>query len=399
LTEQDEKLAAVRRGVPATERIAFLNAGSHGPLTAAAGAVIARMAEDEVRDGRLGSVHFQRTGELKTATRAEFARVLGCGVEEVALTNSTTSGMNIACWGLNWQSGDEAITTTVEHMGGLSPLYVLESRFGVRVRFAAIGNGGSGLLASIEAGLSDRTRVILVSHVSWSAGIVLPLREIADLAHRAGAFLFVDGAQSGGAIPIDVKALGVDAYAIPGQKWLCGPEGFGALYVSSDRLGEILPSYAGGAAFGTHDLAGHYEIREDATRFNLPGSPFVPALAGMKASLQWFLNDVGAGWAYARIGDNAARCRSLLEAIEGVEVLTPPGRHAGLVHFTVAGWQAGAVEEELRNRDVLVRSMQEPACVRASTGFYNSDGDLEALAAGVQEILRLAPHPPSSQVS
>jgi L-cysteine/cystine lyase len=111
LAEIDEKLAAVRRGVPATERIAFLNAGSHGPLTAAAGAIIARLAEEEVRDGRLGSVHFQRTGELKAATREQFARVLGCDAGEVALTSSTTAGMNIACWGLNWSPGDEAVTT------------------------------------------------------------------------------------------------------------------------------------------------------------------------------------------------------------------------------------------------------------------------------------------------
>ena len=149
-------------------------------------AIITRMAEEEVADGRLDLVHFQRTGELKTATRAEFARVLGCGVDEVALTNSTTTGMNIACWGLNWNQGDEAITTTAEHMGGLSPLYVLESRLGIRIRFATINGDGSGLLDAIEAALSERTRVILVSHVSWSAGIVLPLREIADLAHRAG---------------------------------------------------------------------------------------------------------------------------------------------------------------------------------------------------------------------
>ena len=160
---------------------------------------------------------------------------------------------------------------------------------------------------------------------------------------------------------------------------------------------QIQPSYAGGAAFGPHDLAGHYELRADASRFNLPGSPFVPALAGMRASLRWFLDDVGADWAYKRIGDNAARCRELLEAIEGVgEALTPPGRHAGLVHFTVAGWQPAAVEEELRAREVLIRSMQEPACVRASTGFYNSGDDLRALAEGVKDLLRQQAIPPAS---
>src|SRR5579885_1158599 len=116
MTLSDAKLAAVRRGVPITERIAYLNAGAHGPLTAAAGAAIVRATEDEVNEGRLGSIAFRRGAELKAATRAQFARVLGCGAEDIALTTSTTAGVNIAAFGLNWQPGDEVITTTVEHM-------------------------------------------------------------------------------------------------------------------------------------------------------------------------------------------------------------------------------------------------------------------------------------------
>jgi L-cysteine/cystine lyase len=397
MTLTDAKLATVRHGVPITERIAYLNAGAHGPVTAAAGAAIVRATEDEVNEGRLGSLAFRRAAELKTATRTQFARILGCSAEDIALTTSTTAGVDIACLGLNWHAGDEIITTTVEHMGGLGVQYILESRYGVRVRFADVGVAGERLLDSIESVLNERTRLIVVSHVSWSAGIVLPLREIADLAHRVGALLVVDGAQSGGAIPINVRALGVDAYAVPGQKWLCGPEGFGAVYVAKEALESIAPTLVGGGTFSEHDLAGHYVIRNEAARFNMPGNPFLPALAGMKASLEWFLDEVGPDWAYERIAENAARCRTLLEGIEGVEVLTPPGRHAGLVHFTVAGWQPQAVEQELLQRDVLVRSMGAPSCLRASNGFYNNDDDLQALANGVKEILTLPPHPPADR--
>ena len=373
--------------MPVTERIAFLNTGSHGPLTAAAGAIIADLAERELHEGRLGAAQFALTGDLRRATRAQFARVLGCSADEVALTSSTTAGMNAACWGLNWQSGDEVVTTTAEHQGGLGVLYVLESRLGVRLRFADIGRSGERVLESIAAALNQRTRAVVVSHVSWSAGIVLPLKEIAALAHRAGALVFVDGAQSGGAIRVDVRELGVDAYAVPGQKWLCGPEGFGAVYAARERAEEIQPSFAGGLTFASYDLAGEFTLREDAGRLNMPGSPYVPALAGMEASLRWFLDDVGADWAYQRIVANAARCRELLEAIDGVDVITPPGRHAGLLHFTVAGCEPVGVEEELLRRNVLVRSMEVPACIRASTGFYNSEDDLQALAAGLREIV------------
>ncbi|MGI8551328.1 MAG: aminotransferase class V-fold PLP-dependent enzyme [Dehalococcoidia bacterium] len=394
MVQTDEKLTAVRRGVPVTERLAFLNAGSHGPLTAAAGEAITRLAAEEVAEGRLGARQFKRMRELKLATRAEFARILGCDATEVSITSSTTAGMNFATWGLNWQEGDEIVTTDIEHMGGLGPLYILEHRFGVRLRFVGTGGRGENLLPSMKEAIGERTRAVVVSHVSWSAGIILPLREIADLAHAAGALLIVDGAQSGGAIPLNMKEVGVDAYAIPGQKWLCGPEGIGALYVSRERFGEIAPSHVGGSTFGTHDEMGQYTIAEDAGRFNTPGNPYGPSLAGMEASLKWLLDDVGLDWAYPRIVDNAEYCRRLLEGIEGVDVITPAGRHAGLVHFTLAGWDPTAVEQELLERKVLVRSMQRPACVRASTGFYNNEDDLQALAEGVREILKVAPHPP-----
>ncbi|HVC31527.1 MAG TPA: aminotransferase class V-fold PLP-dependent enzyme [Steroidobacteraceae bacterium] len=393
MVQTEEKLAGVRRGVPATEQLAFLNAGSYGPLTAAAGEAIVRLAQEEVREGRQGARAFRRNRELKDAVRAGFARILGCGASEVGLTTSTTGGMNIACWGLKWSAGDEVVTTDIEHMGGLAPLYILEHRIGIRLRFVDSHGRGEQVGKAVEDAINERTRAVIVSHVSWSAGVVLPLKQIAAAAHRAGAVVIVDGAQSGGAIPLDMKELGVDAYAVPGQKWLCGPEGIGAVYISGERMAEILPSHVGGGAFGPHDELGHYTVGEEAGRFNTPGNPYAPALAGMNASLKWFLDDVGPDWAYPRIPENAARCRALLEGIEGVDVITPPGRHAGLVHFTIAGWDPTAAEQELLKRRVLVRSMQRPSCVRASTGFYNNEEDLQALAEGVKEVLKLAPHP------
>lgn len=391
---QNDKLAAARQGLPATERLAFLNAGSYGPLTAVAGEAIARMAEEEVREGRQGAKAFSRIRDLKERTRTEFARILGCEPGAIGLTSSTTAGMNFALWGIDWKPGDEVVTTDIEHIGGMGPLYVLEHRFGIRIRIVQTQGRGEELLEGIEAALTERTRAVVVSHVSWSAGIVLPLEEVAALAHRVGALLIVDGAQSGGAIALNMSQLKVDAYAIPGQKWLCGPEGFGALYVSPDALGRIAPSHAGHSVFASSDELGAYTISENGARFHTPGNPFGPALAGMQASLKWLIDDVGLDWIYPRIVDNAAHCRELLEAVEGIEVITPPGRHAGLVHFTVSGWDPVAVEQELLARNVLVRSMHRPVCVRASTGFYNNDDDLRALTAGLKDLLAQEPHPP-----
>jgi L-cysteine/cystine lyase len=383
----DAKLVQARRGLPVTEKLAFLNAGSHGPLALAAFEAISSAAREELEQGRLGALQFQRGSELKRAIRARLAGLFGCDSSEIAVTASTTDGLDIACWGLNWQAGDVVVTSDREHQGGLSPLYILNHRFGVDIRFAETGWDGSRILSSMASLINERTRAVVISHVSWSSGLVFPIQEIARLAHSAGALCIVDGAQSAGAIAIDVKRLGVDAYAVPGQKWLCGPEGTGGLYVNRERLGEILPSYTGGGSWADYDYQGNYTLRDDASRFDTPGHPYVPALAGLNAALRWFLEDVGADWAYERTLENASRCRSLLEAIEGVRVLNPPGRHSGLLHFTVAGWDPAELFEELLRRNILVRSLITPACIRVSAGFYNSEQDLSMLADALRELV------------
>src|SRR5207244_1120193 len=114
---------------------------------------------------------------------------------------------------------------------------------------------------AISAALSRRTRLVVVSHVSWLTGAILPVAEIAAETHRVGGLLAVDGAQSAGTILVNVHALGVDAYAVPGQKWLCGPEGVGALYVRSGRISELSPTYVGHFAvrdFEAVDRSGYF---------------------------------------------------------------------------------------------------------------------------------------------
>ncbi|MHB8576769.1 MAG: aminotransferase class V-fold PLP-dependent enzyme, partial [Dehalococcoidia bacterium] len=139
MVDLQAKLALVRRGLPATEKVAFLNAGSYGPLTAVAGDIIAQRAREEAEEGRLGQQQFDRVRGERILLRAAFSRVLGCAERDVALTSSTTGGMNLALWGIDWRPGDEIVTTDIEHFGGLMPLYILQQRFGVRVRYAATG--------------------------------------------------------------------------------------------------------------------------------------------------------------------------------------------------------------------------------------------------------------------
>src|SRR5260370_32534085 len=190
-------------------------------------------------------------------SRAVFASMLGCSADEVALTHNTTEGMNIAPMGIDWQPRDEIVTAATEHPVGLYPCLRLHQRYGVTVRTTQIGAPDVDPIEAWERALTPRTRAVVVSHVSWSSGGVLPMREIADLTHAAGALLICDAAQSCGMVPSSVYDLGVDAYACSGQKWLCGPQGTGGLFVRRDRFSAFGQTFMGCFGAEHHDLAGH----------------------------------------------------------------------------------------------------------------------------------------------
>src|SRR6478672_3485524 len=182
-----------------------------------------------MREPRIGKAAMERLLGLRARARAAAARALGAGENEVALTSSTSQGIGLVCAGLDWSGGGEVITTTEEHPGLLGPLDELSKRYGVTVR-----------------AVPAHELTVAIGHVLWTTGLILPLPEIAAAAHAAGASLLVDGAQSGGAIPLDMHATGADFYAASGQKWLLGPQGTGALWVHPrhlDRLRPATPSY------------------------------------------------------------------------------------------------------------------------------------------------------------
>jgi L-cysteine/cystine lyase len=385
-------IARVRADLPAVTAVAYLNTGTYGPLPRAAYEVMAARERLDFERGRAGGGGFQEMMAARAEVRRDAGRILGAPQDEIALTLGTTHGMNYALWGLNWQPEDEIVVTNLEHIGGLATAYVLQHRLGVRVRFADC-HDPARVVDAIRAELSPRTRAVAFSHVAWGDGYVFPVADIAEAAHRAGALVVVDGAQSAGAVPVDVKALGVDAYAAPGQKWLCGPGGTGALYVSAVALDRLYPSFAAGGSFAAFDEFGSFTVQPNARRFEM-GAGFAPAVLGLRASLGWLLAEVDLEWAYRRVTELADYARAQLAGVEGVTVRTPVGTPSGLTNFAFAGWEPAAVVEELGECGVVIRSIRHPEGLRVSTGFYNDQGDIDRLVAALREVRRLTPHPP-----
>jgi L-cysteine/cystine lyase len=341
----------VRAAFPVLEHCAYLNAGTNGPLATPTVEAAHAALERELREGRSGKVFIEDGLAHRAAVRERLGALLGVEASLVSLTASTTDGCNIVLAGLDLRPGDEVVTTDSEHFGLLGPLHL---------------SGACIVLArpnpdAILAAVGPRTRLVAVSHVVWTTGTRLPVH---GLRESTGLPVLVDGAQSAGAIP--VCAQGVDFYTVSGQKWLCGPNGTGGLYVADpERLRIARPSYF---AQVEHEPDGSFVPRPGAERFDPNWSP-VPALAGLLAAL-----DFAPDWRYEQAARMAGRCRELLGRVVAVE----PG-DATLVAFRPDGEEPTAVVERLAQAGVVVREIPRTGLVRVSCGYWTSEEDLERL--------------------
>jgi L-cysteine/cystine lyase len=271
-------LDAVRAELPVLRRLAYLNTGSFGPLPRRTFDAMAGQERVELEDGRSGSAYWKRMGELRDRAREAIGRVLNAPAGSVALTRSTTDGCNIAVASLRLSDKDEIVTTDDEHFGLLGALRAS----GARVRVAALGERPpEDAAATLAAELGRRTRLVALSHVTWTTGRVLPVREVAALCAERGIPLLVDGAQSAGAIDVDVGDLGCDFYTVSGQKWLLGPDGTGGLYVRPELVEDLAVTFVSGwGQDREHHGGAALAFAPGARRFYLGTLP-APALIGI----------------------------------------------------------------------------------------------------------------------
>jgi selenocysteine lyase/cysteine desulfurase len=361
-------LNAVRAGLPVLERLAYLNAGTNGPLPRRAVDVMVEMLRRDLRNGRSSKPYFEGMLARREELRASLARILKTTPENIALANSTTEGCNVVIAGLEIGPGDEVVTTDSEHPGLFGGL----TASGADLRIVELKDRPAvEALAALEAAITERTSLIALSHVSWLTGAVFPVRELAG----RGIPLLVDGAQAAGAIPVDVEEIGCDFYTVSAQKWLLGPDVTGALYVRPggvDKLRLVFPSY------GSWDwqAEARYTPKQTAGRFD-PGWIPLASVAGLAESLA-FAEEAGADrFDHART--QAERLRGLLS--ERYEVVTEPGQ-ATLVTWKAEGDSAETVGR-LAKAGVIVRDLPGLGWVRASCGFWTSDEDVDRLVAAL----------------
>ncbi|MBS1871155.1 MAG: aminotransferase class V-fold PLP-dependent enzyme [Actinobacteria bacterium] len=356
-------LAALRAEFPVLERLAYLNAGTNGPLPRAAAAAAVEQLERELSGGRAGGPHFARRVELAETLRAGYAACVGSAPADLALTTSTTEGIARVLLALDLRRGEEIVTSDEEHPGVLGPLVAQRAR-GVEVRVAP--------WAEVADAVGPRTRLVVCSHVSWRSGRLAPLGALRAL----DVPLLLDGAQGAGAVAVEVAELGADAYAAAGQKWLCGPEGTGLLYVSPalrERMRPPAPGYVNLAAPGAGLDAAPWE---DARAYDTPALP-AASLAQAAAALAVL---GAAGW-------EAVRAHAAGLAASAADALAAAGRDVlARDRTTLVTWREPDAEtavERLAEAGVVVRSLPGEELLRASFGGWNSANDLERLLAAL----------------
>ena len=347
-----------RAQFPVLDRLAYLNAGTNGPLARSTVDAVRARLERDLEGGRSGSAWVEEILALREDARCGLAAVFRVEPALVAVTDSTSRGCQIVLAGLGLRPEDEVVITDQEHFGLMGPVHASGARVVV-----VPGADEEGILAAI----TPRTRLIATSHILWTTGRRL---ELERLREESGVPLLVDGAQSAGAV--DVTAEPFDFYTVSAQKWLCAPEPTGGLYVRDpERLRVTQPSYLAQQAY---EPDGSFTPKAGAARFD-SGWIGAPTLAGLLAALA-----VHPEWRFERAAEAAARCSELLEPL--VEVVTPPG-HSTLVSFRPPGDPTELVAS-LHEAGVVVRELPGRNLVRASCGWWTSEDDLQRLADGLR---------------
>ena len=394
---ENDKIEKIRKELPAVNSCVYLNTGTNGPLCHASAKVMKEESEKEYLEGRYLPFLSELYQDMDK-TRRLVADFIGADYEEIALTHTATEGMNLILWGINWQPGDEIITTNREHVASLAPIALIKNKFGINVKYVEVEYGEKYIeqdfLDNFRKRITPKSKILVVSHVSFSTGLTFPLKELAKICHANNMYILVDGAQGAGATPLDVHNFDIDFYSLAGRKWLLGPEGISALYVARHRISEIDPTFISPSSIrDRHDLdiESPYIIpAPHAARFQTATAINRPILLGFKEALIFLNKDVGKEWMLDRIKTLVSYLRDKLELIPEIEIVTPKGKEGGFIHFLVDDWKPSEFCTIMNKRKYMIRpvpSQHLPAPIRVSVGFYNTKNELDGLVENIMEVI------------
>ncbi len=395
-------LTSLRDSIRATKEVIYMNTGFTGPSPEPVLSRIRSHLEFEATVGPASVEGLAVSRQISEEARSVVASYMHADPDEIAITHGTTEGLHVVIYGMSWQPGDEFVSCSLEHPALATPANVLEERYGATVKRVDVPANASAsqALELIKAAINPRTKLVALSHVQYSCGLKLPVKELADAAHEAGALIAIDGAQTGGQFAIDVKALGADFYSISGQKWVLGPNGTGALYADRRHIRSLEP------LFTTNSIADSRAMPGDA-----PGAPNLlgrfriasqsPALTAGFATALSLLTDNGMEEVEEHCAHLGDKLRAGVSDIPGCSLTGPITEDAtcGLTAVAVAGWEPRQVVDAMWHRyRIAVRAVNSPAAIRFSTAPFNTEAEVDKALAALKTIAS-EPAPPVEEGS
>jgi L-cysteine/cystine lyase len=392
-----DQLATHRQGFPALDGKQYFNYGGQGPM--------AQLTLDAVFQSHR---HMQYLGPFSGATnqwmmaesaqtRTVIAAALGAPTDSITLTEDVTVGCNIPLWGIAWRAGDHILLSDCEHPGIVATVQELCRRFDVTYSLCPLldtVNGGDPT-EIVAQHLQPNTRLLVISHIFWNTGQVLPLKRIVNVCHGRPnpVLVLVDAAQSVGSLPLDLTDLGADFYAFTGHKWWCGPAGLGGLYVRPEAMEQIAPTFIGWRSITTDAAANPTGWKPNGQRFEVATSNYA-LLGGLRTAIAHQAEWGTADQRYQRLVALSQRLWTSLQDLSQIRLVrqTPPD--SGLVSFWVLEngepsprWHKRLVDE-LETQGVFLRTLLAPNCVRACTHYLTLESEVDELVAAIQELLK-----------
>jgi len=332
-----------------------------------------------------------RATDAYEGAREKVARFIGAArTQEIIFTRGTTTALNMVASGYGpavLQEGDEIVITPMEHHSNLIPWQQLAKRTGATLKYIPLQPDGNIALEDAEKTITDRTKIVSVAYVSNVLGVVNPVKELAEIAHRHGAVMVVDGAQSTPHMKVNVQELDCDFYALSGHK-MCAPTGIGVLYGKKHLLESMEPIEFGGEMI---DDVGLYE----STWKELPwkfegGTPIIAGAIGLGAAID-FLQEIGMDAIHQHEAKLAKYAEAKLSEIEGLTLYGPRNREVGLLTFNLQDVHPHDVATVLDASGVAIRAghhccqplmrwLEASATARASLYLYNTEQDIDRLA-------------------
>ncbi|TVQ59555.1 MAG: aminotransferase class V-fold PLP-dependent enzyme [Spirulina sp. DLM2.Bin59] len=372
-----------RQQFPGLVNKAYFNFGGQGTMPKAAMEAIYRAYEYVQQQGPFSTKVNDWVVQEGAAMRAAFGQELGAHPDTITLTENVTAGCNIALWGIPWEAGDHILITDCEHPGVIAIIKEIARRFEVRVStcpiMATLNRGNPAVV--IEQHLQPQTRLVVVSHLLWNTGQILPLAEIIGICHsrERPIQVLVDAAQSVGSMPLDLAALGADFYAFTGHKWLCGPAGVGGLYVRPEALETLAPTFVGWRSINMDSTGMPTGWKPNGMRFEVATSAY-PLYAGLRAAIATHSKWGTAEERALQIQKNAEYLWQGLSLLPKVQCLrsTPPD--AGIVSFRLkADIPHKQLVQALEQQGFYLRTIISPDCVRACVHYLTLPAEMDQL--------------------